>query len=115
MKILFNKIPQNGMEFKTSYKDIKFYGKLKKESRNLVQCNGKLEGTLDCSCDRCGDDISLHVDEKIKVIACDGFYKSGEELLNIIEFFEENVDLDTILLSEVETLKSDYHYCSACK
>ena len=114
MKIVFKKIPQSGVDFETSFENIKFYGKLEKKSKSLVQCVGKLEGTLTSQCDRCGEDISLHLDEKIDLFASDGLYESGDELLEVMEFFEESVDLDTILQSEVETLKSDYHYCSTC-
>jgi len=114
MKIVFKKIPQSGVDFETSFETIKFYGQLEKKSKNLVQCSGKLEGTLTCQCDRCGENLSLHVDEKIDLFASDGLYESGEELLEVMEFFDETVDLDTILQSEMETLKSDYHYCSTC-
>jgi uncharacterized metal-binding protein YceD (DUF177 family) len=114
MKIVFKKVPITGVDFKTSFEDIKFYGILEKKSRNLVQCSGKLEGTLSCHCARCGDEMSLHVDEKINLLVSDGLYESGEELVEVMEFFDETVDLDTILQSEVETLKSDYHYCATC-
>lgn len=114
MKIVFKKVPTTGVDFETSFENIKFYGKLEKKSKNLVQCSGVLDGTLICQCDRCGDDLSLHVNEKVNLFASDGLYESGEELLEVIEFFDETVDLDTILQSEVETLKSDYHYCSTC-
>jgi len=114
MKIVFKKIPQSGVDFETSFEEIKFYGNLEKHSRNLVKCRGKLEGTLNCQCARCGEDISLRIDEDVDLLASDGLYESGEELVEVIEFFDETVDLDIILQSEVETLKSDYNYCSTC-
>ena len=103
------------MDFETSLEDIKFYGKLQKKSKNLVQCTGKLEGTLVCQCARCGDDMSLHVDEEVDLFASDGIYETNEELVEVVEFLDETIDLDTMLLSEVETIKSDYNYCSTCK
>lgn len=103
------------MDFETSLEDIKFYGKLQKKSKNLVQCIGKLEGTLVCQCARCGDDISLHVNEEVDMFANDGIYETSEELVEVIEFLDETIDLDIMLLSEVETIKSDYNYCSTCK
>jgi len=114
MKVVFKKIPSCGIDFETSLENIKFYGKLEKKSKNLAQCKGKLEGTLGCQCARCGEDMTLHVDEVVDLFASDGMFESSEELLEVMEFFEETVDLDTILLSEVETLKSDYNYCSTC-
>ncbi len=114
MRINFKKIPQIGVDFETSLDKIRFYGKLEKKSKNLVQCSAQLEGVLSCQCDRCGEHFSLHVDENIDLLANDGLFKSTKELLEVIEFFEESVDLEAILLSEVETLKSDYHYCTTC-
>ena len=115
MKIVFKKIPQSGVDFETASDKIKFYGKLEKKSKNLVICTGKLEGTLDCQCARCGEDMSLHVDEDVDLLVSDGLYASSEELVEVMEFFDETVDLDTILQSEVETLRSDYHYCAECE
>ena len=115
MKISFKKIPASGVNFETSLEQIKFYGKLEKKSKNLVRCIGKLEGTLLCQCARCGDEMTLDVNEEIDLFASEGMYQSGEELIDVVEFFEETVDLDTILLSEVETMKSDYNYCFTCK
>lgn len=115
MKINFKKIPQCGVDFETISENLKFSGKLNKESRNLVKCSGKIEGTLECQCDRCAEDITLEVNEKVDLLINEGFYKTGEELVEVMEFFDGVVDLDVVLQSEVETLKSDYHYCSACK
>ena len=114
MKIVFKKIPQSGVDFKTSFETVRFYGTLEKKSKNLVRCSGKLEGTLTCQCDRCADEISLDIDEKIDILLSDGLYEASKELVEVIEFFDESVDLDIVLQSEVETLKSDYHYCSTC-
>ena len=114
MKIVFKKIPVSGIDFETSFDKIKVYGILEKKSKNLVKCRGKLEGTFTCQCDRCGEELFLYADEKIELFANNGLYESGDKLLEVIEFFDETVDLDTILQSEMETLKSDYHYCSSC-
>ncbi len=114
MRIVFKKVPLVGIDFKTSFEKIDFYGSLKKESRDLVQCSGKLEGTLELPCDRCGEEFALQLDEKIELFASDGLYESGDELLEVMEFFDETIDMDIILQSEVETLRSDYHYCPTC-
>ncbi|WP_024954859.1 YceD family protein [Sulfurospirillum arcachonense] len=115
MQIVFKKVPTSGVDFETSIKDIKFYGTANKESKNLVQCIGKIEGTLDYQCDRCGNDFPLHVKEDVKLFASDGVYKSDDDLLDVIEFFDESINFDTMLESELGTLQSDYYYCSTCK
>lgn len=115
MKIVFKKIPHVGVDFETSLENIKFYGKLEKKSKNLVHCSGKLEGSFTCLCDRCGDDLLWKVNEKIDLQVSDGLYHNSEELVEVMEFFDETINLDTILQSEIETLKSDYHYCVTCR
>ena len=115
MEIVFKKVPVNGVDFETSIGDVKFCGNAKKESKNLVECIGKIKGTLTHQCDRCGNDFTLPVNEEVKIFASDGLYESDDELLDIIEFFDSSVNFDTILESELGTIKSDYYYCSTCK
>ena len=57
------------------------------------------------------------MNERVEVFASDGLYKDqeGEELLNIIEFFDGLIDLEVVLQSEIEAFKSDYHYCGQCE
>ena len=52
-----------------------------------------------------------------EVFASDGLYKDqeGEELLNVMEFFDGLIDLEVVLQSEIEAFKSDYHYCGQCE
>lgn len=115
MEIVFKKVPVSGVDFETSINDIRFYGTAKKESKNLVQCTGILEGSLVLQCDRCGNEFTYNVNEKVNLYASDGLYESEDDLLDVIEFFEGSVNFDTILQSEVGSIKSDYHYCSTCK
>ena len=57
------------------------------------------------------------VNERVEVFASEGLYEDneGEELLNVIEFFDGSIDIDTMLQSEIEAFKSDYHYCGQCE
>jgi uncharacterized metal-binding protein YceD (DUF177 family) len=114
MQIVFKKVPTTGVDFETSIDNVKFYGNAIKESKNLVKCVGKIEGSLIHLCDRCGDDFSFPVNEEVKIFVNDGIYESNDELLDLIEFFDGMVNFDTILESELGTIKSDYHYCSNC-
>ena len=68
-------------------------------------------------CDRCSENFKLLVNERVEVFASDGLYedKEGEELLNVIEFFDGSIDIEAILQSEIEAFKSDYHYCGQCE
>jgi len=76
-----------------------------------------MEGTLLHVCDRCAESFKLMVNEDVEVFACEGLYEDqeGEGLLNIIEFFDGSIDVDSMLQSEIEAFKSDYHYCGQCE
>ena len=117
MKIEFKKIPTTGIHFEASLDEIKFFGEALKTGKTTVKCTGQLEGILPHVCDRCGESFKLTVNERVEVFAQDGLYEDqeGEELLNIIEFFDGSIDIDTILQSEIEAFKSDYHYCGQCE
>lgn len=117
MNIEFKKIPATGIHFEISLDEIKFVGDVLKTSKTLVNCSGKMEGNFICLCDRCGESFPQMTNEKVEVFASDGLYedKEGEELLNVIEFFDGSINIDMILQSEIEAYKSDYHYCGQCE
>lgn len=117
MNIEFKKIPANGIHFETSLGDIRFFGEAIKTSKTMVKCIGVIEGNLPHLCDRCAESFKLMVNERVEVFASEGLYEDneGEELLNVIEFFDGSIDIDTMLQSEIEAFKSDYHYCGQCE
>ena len=117
MQIEFKKVPNSGIHFETSLDEVKFCGEVVKTDKMLVKCSGVMEGTLLHTCDRCGESFTLAVKESVEVFASEGLYedKEGEELLNIIEFFDGFIEVDTLLQSEIESFKSDYHYCGKCE
>lgn len=117
MTIEFKKIPQSGIDFEVSHEGVSLIGHAIKSDKTIVTCKGKLVGKTPHACDRCADVFSLVVNEDVEVFANDGLYKDkeSEELLNVIEFFDGSINFDTILQSELEALKSDYHYCGACE
>lgn len=117
MQIEFKKIPANGIHFETSLSEIRFFGEALKTSKTMVKCTGIMEGNLPLVCDRCAESFMLMVNESVEVFASEGLYEDqeGEELLNVIEFFDGSIDIDTMLQSEIEAFKSDYHYCGQCE
>lgn len=117
MQIEFKKIPANGIHFETSLGKIRFSGEALKTNKTMVKCSGIMEGILPHVCDRCAEGFELKVNERVEVFASDGLYKDqeGEELLNVIEFFDGLIDLEVALQSEIEAFKSDYHYCGQCE
>lgn len=114
MEILFKKILQNEIHFETEVESVKFVGIVKRQTKDLVLCKGKIEGSFPHICDRCGEEFDLDIDEEIELFASDGIYEK-EDSLDIIEFENGILDFDTLLHSEIEAYKSDYHYCDNCK
>lgn len=117
MNIEFKKIPASGIPFETSLGEIRFFGEALKTNKIMVKCTGIMEGNLLHVCDRCAESFKLMVNERVEVFASDGLYEDheGEELLNVIEFFDSSINVDMILQSEIEAFKSDYHYCGQCE
>lgn len=109
MKIAFLKVTSSPTLFEVSQSGVSLAGELKRKSHSLVALNGKIFGEIEHNCDRCGEDISLKIDEDLSLILSDGEYKASENELNdVIEFFDGFIDLDEVLLSEIEAYKSDY-------
>ncbi len=116
MTVEFKKIPTSGIDFEASSGDIQLIGHAQKTDKTMIRIDGKMCGQTPHECDRCAETFTLLVDENVEVFASDGLYEdSGEELLNIVEFFDGSINFDTILQSELEALRSDYHYCGGCK
>ena len=117
MTVEFKKIPATGIAFEVLLEGIKLVGNAKKTDRALICVDGKMSGKVIHQCDRCAEEFELLVDEGVEVFASDGIYddKGSGELLNLVEFFDGSINFDTILQSELEALKSDYHYCGKCE
>ncbi len=112
MLLSFKKIPSSGINFKLNCEDVEFFGSVSKASKDLVRCLGNIRGKIVCPCDRCADDFVYEIDEKVDLFISDGMY--NRNFLEVIEFFDGSIDFDTILKSEIELIKSDYHYCPKC-
>ena len=113
MKIEFKKIPNGGIDFETEQEGIKFCGSAEKISKNLVKSTGIMEGSFIHTCDRCGEDFNKIVKQDFEIYAYNGVYED-DEYDNLIEFFDGSVNFDTMLQSELESLKCEYLYCKNC-
>ncbi len=113
MKILFRKISATPSSISIKNGEITAEGLFKALDHHLVSVEWQLEGDIEVTCDRCGEEFDLHVDEPVSLRISDGY--SEEEALDIIESHDGSVDFDALLKSEVEAIKSDYHYCASCE
>ena len=113
MKIEFKKIPQSGIDFEVKQDNIKFCGNAKRVDKNLVKCNGIMSGSFNHICDRCGVDFEKVVNQSFEIYASNGIYNE-DNYDNLIEYFDAYVNFDTMLKSELESLKCEYLYCKNC-
>ncbi|PSM52243.1 hypothetical protein CBLAS_0237 [Campylobacter blaseri] len=116
MNIAFSKISKEPISFELKVDNLIFKGNLKRIDSKLVNCKGVIFGTFEHICDSCGSDLNININENIALIISDGIYKDSKESLeDVMEFFDNNINIKDILHSEVEAYKSDYFYCDNCK
>ncbi len=113
MRVNFKKILATPSNFSIKKEGVEFNGRFKKLSYDMVEIELNLKGSLKHECDGCLDDFILNIDETSKLLVSDGVY-SGDEI-DVIESFDSFVDFDKICESELESIKSDYHYCKECE
>ena len=116
MKIPFSKINFTPYPFKLNLDNIIFEGNLVKINNKLAKIEVKMKGYAYKNCDKCGEEIELPINEDITIFASDGIYKDTDnQLSDTMEFFDGQIDLMEIAISEFEYYLSDYFYCEKCK
>jgi len=116
MKVMLRKVTKTPLDFEVKSDEITFKGYLEYHSGKLILLKAKLSGTLDKACDFCAQDFKLSLDEDVEFFICDGLYEDDESIeLDVVESFSGFADIDELLHSEIELIRSDYHRCDSCK
>jgi uncharacterized metal-binding protein YceD (DUF177 family) len=116
MKVLLRKITTTPLDFEIKSNEITFKGYLEYHAGKLILLKAELNGLLEIQCNQCGEDFKLPVDEEIEFFISDGIYEDDASLeLDVVESLDATADLDEILNSELELIKSDYHRCDSCE
>lgn len=113
MKIVFDKIGSTAKPFELDLEGVKLEGTLQKSGYHQVTLDARMSGSVELSCDRCGDTFDYDLDNKLRLKLSDQVSEDKDDL-DIIEFLDGEIDISYILQSEINTLKSAYHYCDAC-
>lgn len=113
MKIAFAKIGSEALSIKHECHGISFNGTLKRKNTEQVLASGELKGVLSHFCDSCGKELEISIDESLELTLNDGATSAPD--LDIVEFYDGFIDLDELINSEIESIKSDYFYCRECK
>ena len=115
MKISLKKITKTPLDFNVESDEIVFKGYLEYHTGKLILLKAELNGSVEAQCNRCGEDFHLDIDEKVEFFISDGLYEDEDNIdIDVVESFNSTADLNELLLSEVELIKSDYHSCKNC-
>ncbi|MEA1893375.1 MAG: hypothetical protein U9N33_11800 [Campylobacterota bacterium] len=116
MKITLRKVSSVPFDFEVKFDEITFKGYLEYHTGKLILLKAKLSGSTTAQCSRCGGDFRLAVDEDIEFFISDGIYEDEDSIgLDVVESLDGVADIDELLGSEIELIKSDYHSCENCK
>ncbi|MBL0708972.1 MAG: hypothetical protein JJW00_07995 [Sulfurimonas sp.] len=116
MKIKLIKIGRTPLDFEVKSNKITFKGYLEYYADRLILLRAKLNGFVKTQCSQCGQEIEVAQDEDIEFYISDGAYDDKQNLeIDVVESFDSQADLDELLNSEIELIKSDYHSCKDCR
>jgi uncharacterized metal-binding protein YceD (DUF177 family) len=115
VEIAFKKIAKEVLNFELLNENMKLSGAVFRKSPDLVLLKADMFGQVSHICDRCGNELSLEINEPLEIFLSDGIYKGEIDKIDVVEFYGGVIDFNEILQSEIESIKSGYHYCSKCK
>jgi len=116
MKIKLIKVSKTPSDFEIKTDKITFKGFIQYDSDKLFRLNAEIKGSVAVICDVCAEDYNMNVNEKVDFFISNGLYESSNEsLVDVVEAMDGEADLDEILVSELELIKSDYNTCPKCR
>ena len=117
MKVTLRKVGKTPLDFEVKSDKITFKGFLEYYSGKLILLKANLSGIVNTECSLCGKEMEVPVDEKVEFFISDGIYESSDDEidLDVVESLDSTADIDELLHSEIELIKSDYFTCDDCK
>ena len=116
MKVVLRRVTKTPLDFEVKSDEITFKGYLEYYKGKLILLKAKLNGFVVKPCDSCAEEFKLLLDEEVKFYISDGIYEDDDSIeLDVVESFDGNADMEELLHSEIELIKSDYHRCESCK
>jgi hypothetical protein len=112
VQIKFRKVSKDPKDFCFSLGNLDVSGSFQKSSNSIVDIKFLIEGSIDHICDICADSFLLLVKQDGKISVTNQEYRG--EKMDLLEIYNGNIDFKDIINSEVESYKSDYHYCKSC-
>ena len=114
MKIVFDKVGQTPKPFELTVDLVSLKGRLTKRGYRRVRLEGELEGYIELSCDRCGEEYSYNLNSSLALTLSSEVIETKDDL-DIIEFLDGIIDLEFIIQSEISSIQNSYHNCEKCE
>jgi len=114
MQILLRKIRETKNQFDTKVDNVSCSGYFWRSGKSKVEIEGKIQGDISLTCDRCGEQFFDRIDESFHIEVVDQPLKVTD-CLDVIECLDGIVDFDMICKSEIASIQSEYHLCGNCK
>ena len=115
MKITLRKVTRTPLDFDVKSDEMTFKGYLEYHFGKLILLKAILSGFITKPCDTCAEEFNLSVNEEVEFFISDGIYEDDSRIeLDVVESFDGNADIEELLNSEIELIKSDYHSCNEC-
>jgi len=116
LKVTLRKVTKTPLDFNVKSNEIIFKGYLQYHAGKLILLHADLKGELDVECSQCGEELKLPLDETVEFFISDGIYEDENNIeLDVVESFDSTANIDELLASELELIRSDYHSCKDCE
>ncbi len=116
MKVVLRRVTKTPLDFEVKLGEMAFKGYLQYHAGKLILLKANLLGSIEKACDTCAEEFKMPINEEIEFFISDGIYKDEDDIeLDVVESFDGNVEIEELLNSEIELIKSDYHSCESCK
>ena len=116
MKVVLRRVTKTPLDFEVKADEITFKGYLEYHKGKLILLKANLIGSILKNCDSCAEEFKMPVNEEVEFFISDGIYEDDNSVeLDVVESFDGNADIEELLHSEIELIKSDYHSCDECK
>lgn len=115
MKVILRRVTKTPLDFEVKADEITFKGYLEYHKGKLILLKANLVGFMLKSCDSCAEEFKMPINEEVEFYISDGIYEDDSSIvLDVVESFDGNADIEELLHSEIELIKSDYHSCENC-
>ena len=116
MKVVLRRVTKTPLDFEIKSGEITFKGYLEYHKGKLILLKAKITGFIQNDCDICAEEFKMPLDEDIEFFISDGIFEDDDSVnLDVVESFSGEVEIEELLHSEIELIRSDYHSCDECK